>query len=289
MFASQTVESRHAPDTLLCTTTSDSTIPVYQFLLAACSPVLCEDIKSSRRSQLPDLYSISRKDGVLRIIFTDLDFLSMVNLALYIHCGNVMFAGRLSSKSYQQWNKTGKPVLLQLAAQLQIKSMVDTIRTGSPKQGSYRNALEHFFLQKTVDPAILPGVDAKVLLEDGERNIHSALLCQRSEFFRALFSGGSKGRWLDGRRESDELVPVDLSHISVWAFDIFLKWAYTDEDQELFRDLIAEDLDEYLDKVVEVLSLANELMVEHLSEICQEALAQQGNQLCLSLWCWIFR
>jgi len=278
MFASQETNSILAPMARLCTTPSGTKIPIHQFLLAACSPILCEDIKSGRESQLPELYSISRINGILEVTFTDLDFLSIVNLALYIHCGCVMFAGRLSSKAHQQWNKSGKPALLQVAAQLRIKGMVDTIRGGAPKQNTYRNALEHFFHQKTVNPTVLPGVDAQVLLEDGQRVVHSVLLCQRSDFFKALFSGGSRGRWLDGRRDDNELVRVDMKHVSLWAFDIFLKWAYTDEDRDLFTDLIAEDLDEYLDKIVEVLSLANELMVEPLSEICQEALAQQGNQ-----------
>lgn len=274
MFASKATDSS-SPTAFLCSTLSKVKIPIHKFLVAACSSRLCEDIRNGK-SCSPELYTIDLKDNKIEIHFTELDLLSLTNLALYIHCGHVMHAGRRSSKVYQQWNKSGKPALLQVASKLQIKGMVDTIRAGSTKQGFYNNALEHFFANQAVEPLLLPGADARVTLEDGERIVHSVLLCQRSEFFKALFSGGSAGHWLDGRSVKDELVAVDLSHINSWTFDIFLRWAYTDEDESLFRDLVADDLEEYVDKVVEVLSLANELMVEPLSEICQEALAQQG-------------
>ena len=55
-----------------------------------------------------------------------------------------------------------------------------------------------------------------------------------------------------------------------------LQHIYADTGEELFEDVITDDLDEFLDLVIEVMSVANELMLSRLAQICQKLLGKFG-------------
>ena len=121
-------------------------------------------------------------------------------------------------------------------------------------------------------------------LADDEVRVHGALVCQRCPFFKGLFQGRARGQWLSERQGFDKLsdaVRVDLGHVESHVFDKVLRHIYADTGPELFDDVVADNLDEFLDKIIEVLGVANELMLDRLSEICQNIIGKYGR--CSSL------
>jgi hypothetical protein len=60
---------------------------------------------------------------------------------------------------------------------------------------------------------------------------------------------------------------------------------YTDAGEELFEGITSEDLndflalDELLDHVMDVMSVANELMLDRLSQICQRLIGRYGTYM----------
>jgi hypothetical protein len=56
-----------------------------------------------------------------------------------------------------------------------------------------------------------------------------------------------------------------------------MRHIYADTDDELFEDVKANDLDDFVDLIIDVLAIANELMLERLAQICQKLLGRFGN------------
>ncbi|KAB8345909.1 hypothetical protein FH972_022964 [Carpinus fangiana] len=143
------------------------------------------------------------------------------------------------------------------------------------------------------DSAYFQTSDALVLLADGELLVHSHLLAQRCPFFEGLFRGRAEGQWLAARRDTlvdvDEAVEVDLKHIEMSVFKLVIRYLYADSGPELFDDIVTQDLEEFLDIVMEVLSVANELMLDRLSLVCQQVIGRHEfkdvglEYLCLNL------
>ncbi|KAK5241542.1 hypothetical protein LTR16_009280, partial [Cryomyces antarcticus] len=106
------------------------------------------------------------------------------------------------------------------------------------------------------DPAFFSDGDVEVQLADG------------------LFKGRAGGRWLAERRNLTEgltdIVNVDLRHVESGVFLLVLRHIYADTGEELFDDVVTDDLDEFLNLVMDVMGVANELMLDRLSQICQK-------------------
>jgi hypothetical protein len=102
----------------------------------------------------------------------------------------------------------------------------------------------------------------------------------RCPFFEGLFNGRAGGQWLserrDMRQDQSELVKVDLKHVDPATFHLVLKHLYADIGDDLFDDVVASNLDDFLDVVIDVISVANELMIDRLSQICQKLLGRFG-------------
>jgi hypothetical protein len=90
--------------------------------------------------------------------------------------------------------------------------------------------------------------------------------------------GRAGGRWLEERRgllqNASDAVDVDLQHIESDIFRMVLRHIYADTGEELFDDIVSADLDEFLDVVMEVMAVANELMLDRLSQVCQRVVGQ---------------
>lgn len=129
-----------------------------------------------------------------------------------------------------------------------------------------------------LEPVFWRDADLVVDLSGTEQRVHSALVCQRCPFFTGLFKGRAASEWLSSRRQDREGDPVrvDLKHVEASIFDYVLRHLYSDVGEELFDELVISDLEEFLDVVVDVLSVANELMIERLCQICQKLLGRFG-------------
>ena len=91
--------------------------------------------------------------------------------------------------------------------------------------------------------------------------------------------GRAGGRWLDARRnhaDTEAMVKVDLKHVDAKIFRIVLRHIYADTDEELFDHIVSADLEEHFDFLMDVLSVANELMLDRLAQICQSVMGRYG-------------
>ncbi len=81
-----------------------------------------------------------------------------------------------------------------------------------------------------------------------------------------------RGQWLAGRRAEQgalDKTRIDFKHMDPRAFRYVLKYLYGDFGAELFDPAVSGSLDEFLDDVMGVLAIADELMLDRLSQICQ--------------------
>jgi len=133
------------------------------------------------------------------------------------------------------------------------------------------------------EPSYFESGDVIVDLADGEMLLHSDIVCQRCPFFEGLFRGRAGGQWLSGRREGSAPVRIDLTNVEHHLFKLVVRHLYTDAGEEIFDDVTSEDLndllalDELLDHVMDVMSVANELMLDRLSQICQRLIGRYVN------------
>ncbi|CUS12994.1 unnamed protein product [Tuber aestivum] len=118
--------------------------------------------------------------------------------------------------------------------------------------------------------------DMMIELANGESMlVHSVIMKARCPFFKALY--GSGGRWLMKRRE-EGIVRVDMKHISKPAMDMVVNWLYSDWGVEGFDGIkVGKEsgkVEEFIDFVLEVMGVANELMLGRLCQVCQKILGR---------------
>ncbi|KAL9580284.1 MAG: hypothetical protein Q9212_004585 [Teloschistes hypoglaucus] len=257
--------------------TSDVHLPIHEFVLSARSLPLKRALAVFRKDYffaMPKLLTIEyNKDGNILLLFQDVDFLTVFNFVLYIYTDVVA----------ELWLQTRNPPdvvsryrqirneLMQIAAHLEMRSLEQSVRvqTQPPKT-----------LNEDMDCAVrvpdyFVGGDVEIQLDGADLRAHSSVLCQRCPFFEGLFQGRAAGRWLSSRRhQSQEVVKVDLKHVHPKVFELVRRHIYADSGEEIFGEVCCSDLDSFLDLVLEVMSVANELMLDRLSQCCQKVLGQ---------------
>ncbi|KAH9808312.1 hypothetical protein DFH28DRAFT_1039440 [Melampsora americana] len=119
---------------------------------------------------------------------------------------------------------------------------------------------------------IKPDVEL-TLQSDGVISCHSTLLRAQCPFFQMLYEDDA---WLASRREVEtsdgELIRVDMSHFSKRAMELVMRHIYTDGATELFLTEAFESLDDFIEFVCDVMSIANELLMDKLKWICSVVL-----------------
>ncbi|KAI5369675.1 Putative regulator of chromosome condensation 1/beta-lactamase-inhibitor protein II [Septoria linicola] len=270
-------ETKH--DALLATTTSDVRIPVHRFMLTARSRVLrrgFRDLCEATTFTIPDLCQSEIDDeGTLIVTFAGVDLLTLVDLAMYLYTDdlvpfwNFTRAAPKMAYSYRQV----RTELMKISGKLEMRALELAVR----QMVTPRPCLDMDLEVAYADPAFFYDADIIVELEDDEEvRLHSALVCARCPFFEGLFMGRSRGAWISGRAEAEH-VKVDLKHVSASTFAMVLRHIYSDKGSELFDKVVAVDLDDFLDTVTDVLSCANELMLDRLSQIAQSVAGQHVN------------
>ncbi|TLD32470.1 BTB/POZ-like protein [Venturia nashicola] len=279
------IEPRDTPllpyDLWICSTTSDIEIPVHQFILAGRSRVMrsaLEELNESDSFSIPEVLSVQRgSDRRLRLVFQGLDILSTFNLVMYLYTDMVAPVWQSRSKKPQmafRYRQT-RMELLKVANRLELIYLESSLKRVAPTTPNLNKDMDLAYK----DSSFFETADIIVQLADDEEEwVHGALICQRCPFFEGLFKGRAAGGWLAQRREEldddDGAVKVDLSHVKPSIFQLVLRHIYADTGVELFDDLVSDDIDAFLDTVIEVMGVANELMLDRLSEICQKVVGQ---------------
>jgi len=273
-------ESKH--DVLLTTTLSEVAIPVHEFILTGRSRVLRQAFAATHQagSFVNESMSVHTQTGGPSIlILQGLDFLTLVELVYYIYTDT--FLG-----FWQQPEKHGsnsfryrqvRTELIKLAARLELSILESATRRIT---STVEPVLDKDFDLAYEDPNFFASSDVVVQLADGEVPAHSVWLSRRCPFFEGMFEGQTGGMWLAQRRdllqEPNESVKIDMKHVEMHIFKLVLRHVYADTGEEIFDDVVTKDLDEFLDLVMEVLSVANELMLDRLSQTCQKTIGRYG-------------
>ena len=284
MIHSTLQSSGYRYDIELASTTSDVRIPVHTFLFSARSPVFREGINQFFNGgvfEIPEVLTVEPGEERTAIVFQGLDFLSLFNLALYIYTDTVVDfwnVTRQHPKMAFRWRSV-RTELMKVASRLELRQLESAVR----QQVNPRRTLALDMENAIRDDSLFEDGDIMVELADGEMQVHSDIMCQRCPFFQGLFRGRAGGQWLAGRRtDESDIVRVDLKHIESSLFQLVLRYIYADAGEEVFDDVTSEDLndhlalEELLDHAMDVMSIANELMLDRLSQICQKLIGRYG-------------
>ncbi|OHW96023.1 BTB/POZ domain-containing protein [Colletotrichum incanum] len=262
-------------------------IPVHSWLLTARSSVLrglLSEYRNTGECDVPQVLKIEEEDGKTIITFDSIDLLSLVNLVVYCYDDTIIPAWNHTRQapSLAHRYRHVRNELMKLATRLDMMKLEAAVRL----QTTAEKSLDKDFLRATQDAKYFEDADALVELDGEEVPIHSQLIRQRCEFFEGLFHGRAGGMWLAGRRnnlDEEELVRVDLSHCDPEAFQYVLRYLYADIGPELFNEATAANIDDFSDLVMSVMSIANELMLDRLSQICQFTIARFANTRNIAL------
>ncbi|PSK41841.1 hypothetical protein B9Z65_9227 [Elsinoe australis] len=268
-------------DIMICSSISDLKIPGHQSVLAARSRLL--------RDKLPELLQMSETEDLEHtkldpttplptVTFPGLDPLTLINFMLYCYTDNIIDYWHYASRAPKMAHRfrTIRTELMKLAGNLGMKKLETSVR----QMITPGKCLDQDFDSAFRDPTFFDNADVLVeLADDEEVPVHSSIVCRRCPFFEGMFMGRAGGRWLEERRNMDksDLVRVDLKHIEPAIFKLVLRHIYADTSEELFDNIVSADLEEFFDTIMEVLSVANELMLDRLAQICQKVMGRYVN------------
>lgn len=282
-YTSTTIE-----ELVIGTTISDTRIPVHEFILSGRSSVLRHALARFRMHyffEIPETLSIEYdKSGKILVMFTGIDFITTLNFVLYLYTDSLIdvwhYAAKAPKLAYRY--RQIRIELMKLAALLEMRKLEHAARMMTEPSKTL-----HADLQVAVhDAAYFESGDAKIQLDGQSIRAHSTLLCARCPFFEGLFRGRAAGRWLSSRREhlqdTHNSIKIDLSHVSPTTFRFVVQYLYSDADERMFDSVEAPDIDAFLDLVLDVMSVANELMLDRLSQCCQKTIGRYGETLDLS-------
>lgn len=267
-------------DGVVCTTSSDLKLPVHSWLLSARSPALRRALANVRSNgisglPLPDHFTIELVDGKTVLTLVGVDVLSLLNIVLYMYEDRVIPAWNYTrhEPSLAFRYRQVRAEVVKLAGQLEMSKL----EAAAQRQVDPQRSLDQDLRSAVEDPHFFDDADALLELDGDEILAHSALLCQRCPFFEGLFHGRSQGMWIASRRTAlgtSERIPIDLKHIEPETFEFVLRYLYGDVGSSMFDGVVSDSLEEFLDVVMDVLSVANELMLDRLSQICQQVIAR---------------
>lgn len=270
----------------ITTSLSDARIPVHEFLLTGRSPVLRKALSEFRKAYyfaMPDILAIEYgEDGQCQIQFQGIDFWAILNLAFFLYTDSVLDVWhytRTSPESASRYRQVRTEVM-RIATHLGLSSLERAARLMIAPVKSLKADMGYAI----DDPSFFENGDVIIQLKGDTAKVHSQVVCQRCPFFDTLFRGRSGGRWLSTRRtDPTETIYVDLKHIDRTIFDFVLRYMYADTEEQLFDEVRSKDLDDFIDLVIDVAFVANELMIDRLAQICQKMLGRFGeySRLCI--------
>lgn len=258
-------------DTAVCTSSSpEIKIPVHSWLLSARSAVLRKGLSACRLRgsfDISECLSMESIGGKTILTFTSIDIISLLNLILFMYEDRVIPAWNYTRQdpSLAYRHRQVRTEVTKFAARLELHKL----EAAAQKQISPEKSLDKDLRSAINDPTFFDDADATLHLDGDEILAHSALLRQRCPFFEALFHGRSQGAWLSTRRaalpSATSRIPIDLEHIEPETFQYVMRYLYADVGNDLFDDVVYDNLDDFSDLIMDVMGVANELMLDRVS------------------------
>ncbi|KAI0102268.1 hypothetical protein GGR51DRAFT_527665 [Nemania sp. FL0031] len=254
-------------------------LPVHSWVLSARSTVFRDGLQKFRETRhydIPDLLTITEEQGETIIEFTwNIDIIALLNIIVYMYCDRVIpawnFTRQASPLAYRY--RQIRTDVMKLSSRLGMPRLEAAARMQTPASRS----MNVDFQDAVHDSAFFEDGDALLELDGDEIPVHSTMLCQRCPWFQGLFNGRSRGKWLESRRATQgdfDLVKIDLCHMNPESFNYVLQYLYADVGEQLFDSVVAGSIDDFSEIVMDVMSIANELMLDRLSQICQKIIGR---------------
>lgn len=258
---------------------SEARIPAHEFLLTGRSPVIrkaLQDFHASYYASVPDVLDIEYdKEGQIQIRLQGFDFLTVMNLVFFLYTDGILdvwHRARSSAGNASRYRQVRTEVM-RVATHLNLPTLERAARLMVEPQRGLKLDMAHAINH----PSFFDDADLVVQLNGDTVKVHSQVICQRCPFFDALFHGRSGGKWLEKRQaDSSERIHVNLKHVDRSTFDFVLRYVYADIEDELFDQVRTKSLEDLIDILLDVMYVADELMIDRLSQICQKMLGQFG-------------
>ncbi|KAL5633560.1 hypothetical protein ACGC1H_003898 [Rhizoctonia solani] len=147
----------------------------------------------------------------------------------------------------------------------QLQTAVDSIgkRTPAPTLGA-----DFARLFQPSQPSEQSKLRGDICLELKDRSIycHSVVLRARSPFFASFFD---EAEWTQRRWSEQGVLVVDMKHLEWRPMEYVFRYMCCGAAGDLFDGInFVQSVDEFIDFIFRVMSAANELMLEQLTEIC---------------------
>ncbi|OTA03461.1 hypothetical protein A9Z42_0039400 [Trichoderma parareesei] len=256
----------------------DIRIPVHGWLLSARSSILraaLSDFRLDGSQAQSETFVIESLDDKMVLTLLHVDIFTILNVVVYAYLDNIVPVWKYTREAPAMAHRFRqvRTDLMKVATKLNMPKLEAAARL----QAGLERTLDADMQEAIKDPMFFDDGDVVLELDGDEVTVHSHLLCQRCPFFDGMFNGRSQGQWLTERRhgaQQAEPVRIDLKHIHPETFSYVLKYLYGDVGEEIFDDVTAASLDEFSELVLDVLSVANELMIDRLSQICQSLIGK---------------
>ncbi|TGZ84444.1 hypothetical protein EX30DRAFT_313029, partial [Ascodesmis nigricans] len=247
------------------------------------SPVL-RKLLAQGNGTINDIGKLSRRpDGKLELVFQGIGLFTLLNLSLYLHTDKLIdpWCNASVNQSQRKRYDALRTGLLKLSEALKMDALSNSLR----RWVRVRRSLDADMKMAYKDPDFFKNSDMILDLADGgSMRVHSSVMRARCQFFKALYADGGIGggsRWLSNRIHAGESIHVDLTHIPKHIMEVVVSWMYYDWDTDGFNGtkegVKEDDVDVFLDYILEVLSVANELMLDRLNQICQKIIGRYVN------------
>lgn len=280
LFENNQLLQQSAYEIRLRTTKSNILIPVHEFILAGRSEVMRHSLKIFRQSyyfSIPEVITIEYDaDGKVLVSFPGVDLITVLNLALYVYTDTVVDVWRHNKRPSEVLRyRQVRLEVMKIASHLEMVGLEQAVRAMVEPAKTLHHDLEHAIRQ----PSYFMAGDLDIELDGSSIKVHSALVCRRCPFFEGFFNGRAGGRWLSSRREGaegQEAIKVNMKHVHPSIFQYILRYLYADIDDSLFESTVTPDFEAFIDLILDIMFLANELMLDRMQQCCQKVLGRFG-------------
>jgi inhibitor of Bruton tyrosine kinase len=220
-------------------------------------------------------FHVEDADGTMEIHFPDISIVTAAVLAYYFYTNEI-----LPLPSHNDYHEPEQQEMVREFRTLASKFGLDHVLTTSWHIVVTEPTLLRKHL-KNLRTSTLASHDAILCLADRKVPCHSFILQARCPFFGAMLdTAGMGGGWVASRRKEavaeGTVIKIQLQHLSWNVMALVLDHIYTDAGGELFDSVHKETIDEFLEFVIEVMAVSNELLLDRLKDICQSILARFG-------------
>lgn len=226
-------------------------------------------------------FRVDTTDDILEVRLEDVGIVAAAQLVSYLYADKL-----IDLPEYRDNHKNERTEMIKelrtLATRFGLKLLADILPSSwyvvLKPEATLRKDLQGL---RTLVPNIAPP-DAILVLSDREVACYSFMLAARCPFFEAMLdSAGLGGGWMASRRKEAQAeggtgFRIQLKHISYSIMSLVLEHIYTDAGAEIFNLVRKETSEEFLEFVIEVMAVANELLLDRLKDICQSILARFG-------------